>query len=112
MVDIEPGTKVKVQVDFKDIILQDNEEDGTLTGDVRFILYKGDHYHLTVSSDWGEDIFVDTNDVWDNGDHVGISIFPESIKINSCSSCSPSSLSACEDASASVQVQKRRKRIL
>ena len=48
---------------------------------VRFILYKGDHYHLTVSSDWGEDIFVDTNDVWDNGDHVGISIFPESIKI-------------------------------
>ncbi len=81
VVDIEPGTKVKVQVDFKDIILQDNEEDGTLTGDVRFILYKGDHYHLTVSSDWGEDIFVDTNDIWDNGDHVGISIFPESIKI-------------------------------
>lgn len=40
VVDIEPGTKVKVQVDFKDIILQDNEEDGTLTGDVRFILYK------------------------------------------------------------------------
>ena len=33
--DIEPGAKVKVQVDFKDIILQDNEEDGTLTGDVR-----------------------------------------------------------------------------
>ena len=59
----------------------DNEEDGTLTGDVRFILYKGDHYHLTVSSDWGEDIFVDTNDVWDNGDHVGISILPESIKV-------------------------------
>jgi len=79
--DIEPGAKVKVQVDFKDIILQDNEEDGTLTGDVRFILYKGDHYHLTVSSDWGEDIFVDTNDVWDNGDHVGISILPESIKV-------------------------------
>lgn len=46
-----------------------------------FILYKGDHYHLTVSSDWGEDIFVDTNDVWDNGDHVGISILPESIKV-------------------------------
>ena len=77
----EPGDRVKVQVDFKDIILQDNEEDGTLTGDVRFILYKGDHYHLTVSSDWGEDIFVDTNDVWDNGDHVGISILPESIKV-------------------------------
>ena len=79
--DIEPGEKVKVVVAFKDIILHDNEEDGTLTGDVRFILYKGDHYHLTVSSDWGEDIYVDTNDVWDNGDHVGISILPEKIKI-------------------------------
>lgn len=66
---------------FQGYHLQDNEEDGTLTGDVRFILYKGDHYHLTVSSDWGEDIFVDTNDVWDNGDHVGISILPESIKV-------------------------------
>ena len=32
----------------------------------------------------GVRIFLfDTNDVWDNGDHVGISIFPESIKINS-----------------------------
>ena len=29
----------------------------------------------------GEDIYVDTNDVWDNGDHVGISILPEKIKI-------------------------------
>lgn len=38
--DIEPGEKVKVVVAFKDIILHDNEEDGTLTGDVRFILIK------------------------------------------------------------------------
>lgn len=78
---VKTGAKVQVQVAFKDVILQDNEEDGVLTGDVRFILYKGDHYHLTVASDWGEDIYVDTNDVWDNGDHVGISILPESIRI-------------------------------
>lgn len=77
----ESGEKVAVEVDFKDIILQDNEEDGELSGDVNFILYKGDHYHLTVVSDWGEDIFVDTNDVWDNGDCVGISILPESIRL-------------------------------
>lgn len=31
---------------------------------MKFILYKGDHYHLTVLSDWEEDVFVDTNDVW------------------------------------------------
>ena len=62
-------------------ILQDNEEDGTLTGEVKFILYKGDHYHLTVLSDWDENVFVDTNDVWDDGDRVGITIPPDAIRI-------------------------------
>lgn len=79
--EIPAGSPVTVQVPFNGIILQDDENDGTLTGDVRFILYKGDHYHLTVASDWQEDIFVDTHDVWDNSDHVGITIPRESITI-------------------------------
>ena len=79
--DIEPGSDVTVEVDFGNIILQDNEEDGALTGEVKFILYKGNHYHLTVLSDWDENVFVDTNDVWDDGDRVGISILPESIRV-------------------------------
>ena len=66
--------KVTVEVPFDGIVLQDNEEDGMLTGNIRGILYKGDHYHLTVASDWDEDVYVDTNDVWDKSDHVGISI--------------------------------------
>ena len=78
---IEPETPVRVEVDFQNIILEDNEEDGRLTGEVKFILYKGNHYHLTVFSDWDEDIFVDTNDVWDDGDRVGITIAPENIRI-------------------------------
>ena len=79
--EIPAGSPVTVQVPFDGIILQDDENDGTLTGDVRFILYKGNHYHLTVASDWQEDIFVDTHDVWDNSDHVGITIPRESITI-------------------------------
>ena len=79
--DIRPETPVKVEVDFQNIILEDNEEDGRLTGEVKFILYKGNHYHLTVFTDWDEDIFVDTNDVWDDGDRVGIRIAPENIRI-------------------------------
>ena len=79
--EIPAGSPVTVQVPFDGIILQDDENDGTLTGDVRFILYKGDHYHLTVASDWQEDIYVDTHDVWDNSDHVGITIPRESITI-------------------------------
>ena len=74
-------TNVKVEVDFEKVILQDNEEDGMLTGEVKFILYKGDHYHLTVLSDWDENVFVDTNDVWDDGDRVGITIPPDAIRI-------------------------------
>ena len=70
-----------MQVNFEHVILEDNEEDGILTGEVKFILYKGNHYHLTVSSDWDEDIYVDTNDVWDDGDRVGITIAPENIRI-------------------------------
>ena len=52
-----------------------------LTGEVKFILYKGNHYHLTVCSDWDENVFVDTNDVWDDGDHVGITIPADAIRV-------------------------------
>ena len=79
--DIDSEAPVQVEVDFDRVILEDNEEDGRLTGEVKFILYKGNHYHLTVFTDWDEDIFVDTNDVWDDGDRVGITIAPENIRI-------------------------------
>ena len=78
---IEPGSDVQVEIDFQNVILEDNEEDGHLTGEVKFILYKGNHYHLTVFTDWDEDIFVDTNDVWDDGDRVGITIAPQNIRV-------------------------------
>lgn len=59
-------------IPFDKVSLQDNEEDGMMQGEVYFILYKGDHYHLQVRTDEGEDIYVDTNDIWDDGDRVGI----------------------------------------
>lgn len=65
---------ITVSVPCNAVELMDNEEDGTFTGDVSFILYKGDHYHLTVDTDWGEKLYVDTQDQWDLGDHVGIVI--------------------------------------
>ena len=78
---MEAGTEVEVQVPFESVYLYDDEEDGNLTGSVRFILYKGNHYHLTIASDWDEDVFVDTNDIWDKSDHVGIYFPKESIQI-------------------------------
>lgn len=73
--------KVMVEVDFDKIDLTDDKEDGALEGDVRLILYKGNHYHLTIVTDDDDYIYVDTNDVWDDGDMVGINILPEDIRV-------------------------------
>jgi spermidine/putrescine transport system ATP-binding protein len=75
------GDKVKVEVAFSKIDLIDHPEEGMLSGDVYFLLYKGDHYHLTIMTDYGDHIWVDTNDIWDKGDLVGINIAPQDIKI-------------------------------
>ena len=78
--DLPNGTGIRVNVEFGNVTLQDNQEDGMLSGVVSFILYKGNHYHLTISTSNNEHIFVDTHDVWDDGDLVGISISPECIQ--------------------------------
>ena len=80
--DIKAGDKVEVEVNFSKVDLIDHPEDGTLEGEVYFLLYKGDHYHLTVRTAHREYIWVDTNDIWDKGDLVGINIAPKDIKIS------------------------------
>ncbi len=77
------GDKVLAEVDFGKVDLLDNREDGKLGGEVHFLLYKGDHYHLTILTDDGDHLWVDTDDIWDKGDLVGIDILPEDIKIKS-----------------------------
>lgn len=77
-----PGDKVQVRVPFLEIDLQDYEEEGTLSGEVHFILFKGNHYHLTILTDDGYSLYVSTNDVWDHGDRVGIKIAPQSILLS------------------------------
>ena len=76
-----PGEKVQVEVKFDKVELIDHPDDGMLSGTVYFLLYKGDHYHLTIITDDGDHIWVDTNDIWDKGDLVGINIAPKDIKI-------------------------------
>lgn len=75
------GEKVKVEVEFSEVDLIDHPEEGMLSGLVHFLLYKGDHYHLTILTDDGDHIWIDTNDIWDKGDLVGINIAPQDIKI-------------------------------
>ena len=75
------GDKVKVEVDFSKVELIDHPEEGVISGEVYFLLYKGDHYHLTIRTDDRDYVWVDTNDIWDKGDLVGINIAPKDIKI-------------------------------
>lgn len=70
------------EVAFDKIDLYDHQEEGILAGEVHFLLYKGDHYHLTVLTEDGDHIYVDTDDVWDKGDLVGIRIEPQDIKLH------------------------------
>ena len=78
---LEDGAGVKVSVDFSKVELMDHQQDGTVAGEVWFLLYKGDHYHLTVKTGDGSKIWVDTDDIWDDGDLVGVKIAPEDINI-------------------------------
>ena len=76
------GDEVVATVRFENVELLDYETEADTTGNVVFILYMGNHYHLTVKTECGENIWVDTNDIWDKGDFVGIKIAPESIQLS------------------------------
>lgn len=76
------GDKVRVETKFEHVDLLDHQEDGVIAGEVHFLLYKGDHYHLTILTDDGDHIWVDTNDIWDKGDLVGINFAPKDLKIS------------------------------
>ena len=78
---IEPGSQVDVSFSFSAVELTDDPDDGVSWGTIRFILYKCDRYHLTVRTDEGDTIYVDTHDVWEDLDEVGIKIAPKSITI-------------------------------
>jgi len=75
------GTRVKVEINFDKVDLRDDRDEGTLVGEVSFILYKGNHYHITITTDDNDNFYVDTNDIWDKWDMVGIRIQPEDIHL-------------------------------
>ena len=77
----EPGDKIRAEVAFDQVDLLDHVEEGETGGNVHFILYKGDHYHLQILTDCGEYLYVDTQDIWDKEDLVGVHIPPEAFTI-------------------------------
>ncbi|MCF0175191.1 MAG: TOBE domain-containing protein, partial [Bacteroidales bacterium] len=72
---------VTVEVEFDKIDLIDTPEDDDLKGDVRVIIFKGDHYFLTLMTEDRDKVYVDTKYVYDERDFVGIRILPQDIKV-------------------------------
>ena len=77
--DLEEGTPVKVTVDFDDVELCDDEEDGVIGATVVSSMYKGSYYQCIVRTDDYYDFFVDTDYDWLKDDRVGIKIAPDKI---------------------------------
>jgi spermidine/putrescine transport system ATP-binding protein len=78
----EEGDEVLATVAFEKVELLDDLEEGVLDGEVHFILYKGDHYHLTIKVGDEGFLYVDTDDIWDKGDLVAINIAAADIKLS------------------------------
>lgn len=76
------GTKVKVQIDFDDVDITDDESDGTIGATVVSSIYKGNYYQCVLRTDSYYDFFADTEDDWLKGDRVGIKVAKDKILIS------------------------------
>ncbi|MDE6060230.1 MAG: ABC transporter ATP-binding protein [Clostridia bacterium] len=79
--DLPQGTPVKVLVDFDDVEITDDEEDGIIGANVLSSIYKGNYYQAILSTDDHYNFFADTDYEWLKGDRVGIRIAPDKIII-------------------------------
>ncbi len=79
---LQKGTPVNVKIDFDDVIVFDDENDGIIGGTVITSIYKGSYYQCIIRTDEGYDFFVDTEDDWLVDDRVGLSVKPEKILIS------------------------------
>lgn len=72
---------VKAEIGLKDIEIIDNEEDGTVCGEIISLIYKGDHYQVIIRTEDDEDFVVDTEYLWNEFDRVSVKVDPNKIKL-------------------------------
>ncbi len=72
---------VKAEIGLNDIEIIDNEEDGTVAGEIVSFIYKGDHYQLIIRTEEDEDFVVDTEYTWNEHDKVSVKVEPSKIKL-------------------------------
>lgn len=104
--DLEIDTPVKVLVDFDDVEITDDEEDGQIGATVLASIYKGSYYQAILSTDDHYIFFADTDDDWLKGDRVGIKIAPEKIVIEKRSEEETSVESVVKDETLTKEEQE------
>lgn len=76
---LEEGTPVTVSVDFDDVELTDDEQDGVIGATIISAIYKGSYWQYIVRTDDYYDFFVDNDYEYSIDDRVGIKIAPDKI---------------------------------
>lgn len=79
--DLPEGTKVNISIDFDDVDLTDDEEDGVIGATVISSIYKGSYWQYIVRTDDYYDFFVDNDYEWSLNDRVGINVAADKIII-------------------------------
>ena len=68
--------KVMVSIQPYDIRMSDNVDDGLVSGHIINLIYKGDHYSYVIRTEYGHDLIVDDEYLWNMDDAVGL-VMPE-----------------------------------
>ena len=68
--------KVMVSIQPYDIRMSVNVDEGLVSGHIINLIYKGDHYSYVVRTEYGHDLIVDDEYLWNMDDAVGL-VMPE-----------------------------------
>ena len=72
---------VIAEIGLTSIEILDDDEAGNVSGEIVSIIYKGDHYQLTIRTEEDEDFVLDTEYTYDENDLVGLRVKPEDITL-------------------------------
>ena len=68
--------KVIVSIEPYDIQMSDEKDAGIVSGQIINLIYKGDHYSYVIRTEYGHDLIVDDEYLWNMDDQVSL-IMPE-----------------------------------
>ena len=72
--------KVMVSIQPYDIRMSDNVEEGHVSGHIINLIYKGDHYSYVIRTEYGHDLIVDDEYLWNMDDAVGLVMLEDKMK--------------------------------